>query len=216
MKKISDKKELLAMVEKDPSAIQYADDTLINDFEAMQDIASAAYENDGDYFGILKHMGDKLKNDSDKMLSLYEYEGSGALQCFGDKLKNDKSFMLKIINDMNNKGELNNSTTTAYVAQNIGEELKKDKDIMLILVRHYGLALQYADDTLKNDEDIALAAIADAPTAIKYVSKDLVNNKSFISKAKENEIFREYLEGWKEKRRAELLEQQLQEKNKMR
>ena len=64
-----------------------------------------------------------------------------------------------------------------YSLNYASEELKNDKDIVLLAVNNYGPSLEFASDRLKNDKDVVNAATKNDRKAIRYASEDLKNDE---------------------------------------
>ena len=63
------------------------------------------------------------------------------------------------------------------------ESFKKDKEIVLIAVKKYGRSLEYADDSFKKDKNIVLAAVKQDGLALEYADKKLRADKKIILEA---------------------------------
>ena len=64
--------------------------------------------------------------------------------------------------------------------QYASEELKKDKDVVMVAVAQNGLALEYASDELKNDKEVVMAAVTQKGLALQYASAELKNDKEVV------------------------------------
>lgn len=60
--------------------------------------------------------------------------------------------------------------------ENVRQEFKNDKDVVLAAVTNYGEALQYASEVLKNDKDVVLTAVMKSPGALQYASEKFQND----------------------------------------
>ena len=60
------------------------------------------------------------------------------------------------------------------------DELKNDKEIVLLAISQYGEALYYASDELRNDKEIVMAAIKQDGEVLEYASNELRKDKEFI------------------------------------
>jgi thioredoxin-related protein len=69
------------------------------------------------------------------------------------------------------------------VLESASEELKNDKEFILVVVTQDGTALKYASDTLQNDRDVILAAITQNGRAFKYASDELKSDEEVAIKA---------------------------------
>jgi endonuclease V-like protein UPF0215 family len=50
------------------------------------------------------------------------------------------------------------------------EEFKKDKEIIMVVVKQNGMLLQYASEELKKDKDVVLAAVTQNIMASQYAN----------------------------------------------
>ena len=60
------------------------------------------------------------------------------------------------------------------------DELKNDREVVLVAVAKYGAALEYASKDLKNDKEIVMVAVAHKAYALKYASAELKNDKEVV------------------------------------
>jgi hypothetical protein len=60
------------------------------------------------------------------------------------------------------------------------ENLQNDKQVVLPAVQRYGLALEYASDDLKSDKEVVLAAVQGYGQALEFASFDLKNDKDVV------------------------------------
>lgn len=67
-----------------------------------------------------------------------------------------------------------------FVLEYASEELKNDKEIVLEAVKQNGNALGYACDRLKNDKEVMIEAVKQNGCALEYASDRLKNDKDFI------------------------------------
>ena len=61
--------------------------------------------------------------------------------------------------------------------------LKNDKEVVLEAVKQNGLALQFVNINLKNDEEIILEAVKQNGDILRYLNKKLRNNKTIVFEA---------------------------------
>ena len=66
------------------------------------------------------------------------------------------------------------------------ENLKKDKEIVLIAVKENGINLEYADESLKKDREIVLAAVKNAGHALEYANESLKKDREIVLAAVKN------------------------------
>ena len=60
------------------------------------------------------------------------------------------------------------------------EELRNDKDIVMVAVTQNGEALEYASEELRNDKDIVMAAMEQNWRALRYASDELRNDREVV------------------------------------
>ena len=53
------------------------------------------------------------------------------------------------------------------------EEIKSDREIVLVAVKQNGWALRYVAEELKSDKEVALAAVKQKPNALQFVPEHL-------------------------------------------
>ena len=101
-----------------------------------------------------------VKEDSDAMLSV-----DGELR---NELRNNRDFM-----------QLTNGNGLKHAS----EELKSDKELVLVLVKLNGDALLYASEELKNDKEVVLETVKRDGAALGYASEELLNDKEVVLEA---------------------------------
>jgi hypothetical protein len=69
------------------------------------------------------------------------------------------------------------------------EDLRKDKEFMLLAMQQNGLALQYAPEELQNDYEIVLTAVKQNGLAIAYASEDLRKDSKIGLEAMKQDLF---------------------------
>ena len=67
-----------------------------------------------------------------------------------------------------------------------GEQLKKDKSVVLAALAKNASLLRFADVSLRNNPDVVLAAIKKSPTSFAYAGKRLKKDRSFVLLAIQN------------------------------
>ena len=85
-----------------------------------------------------------------------------------DKYKDDKNLVLPAIKK------------NICIFRYISERLKKDKQIVKIVLEQDGLYLYYMNANIRNDKNFALIAIKQNLNAIEFINKDLLADKQFI------------------------------------
>ena len=74
---------------------------------------------------------------------------------------------------MDKKEALKLVQESGYELENLTDEFKKNKEIVLIAVKQDGTNLQYADDSLKKDKEIVREAVRRSNEAIQYIDESL-------------------------------------------
>ena len=82
----------------------------------------------------------------------------------------DKKEALKIVRVLDGGSEL----------ENLPDEFKKDKDVVLAAVKQNVHALEYADDSLKKDKEIVLIAVKQDGDALRYADESLKKDKEIV------------------------------------
>jgi len=71
-------------------------------------------------------------------------------------------------------------TNNGHALQYADDSLKKDKKFILEVVKIAGYSIKYADKKLKADKEVALAAIKQDVEALKYADKKFKSNKEIV------------------------------------
>ena len=69
------------------------------------------------------------------------------------------------------------------------ENLKKDKEIVLIAVKENGIHLEYADESLKKDREIVLAAVKNFGTSLSFADESLKKDKVIVLAAVKQDAY---------------------------
>ena len=67
-----------------------------------------------------------------------------------------------------------------FTLKDVPKEIKKDKKIILNIVRQYGMFLQFGNKKIKNDKNLVLIAVKQNGLALKFVSDELKNNEKIV------------------------------------
>ena len=164
---IANKHIVLAAVQKNGSALEYASD----EFKADKEIVLAAVQNNG---YALRYASDELKADQEIVLAAVQNDGS-PLKYASDELKADKEFVLAAVQ------------TNGYALEYASDEFKADQEIVLTAVQTNGSVLEYASDELKADKEIVLAAVQNNEYAVEYASDELKADKEIVLAAMQND-----------------------------
>ena len=74
---------------------------------------------------------------------------------------------------------------TPWISETIkysNDNIRADRDIILIAVKKGGSSLEYASSELKNDKEIVFEAVNEAPSAIAYASSEILDDAVFLNK----------------------------------
>ena len=81
---------------------------------------------------------------------------------------------------MDKKEALKLVQESGYELENLPDEFKKNKEIILAAVGQYGAALEFADDSFKKDKEIVLEAVKQNGHALEYADDSLKKNKEIV------------------------------------
>ena len=184
----NDKDVVMAAVQQNGFALHYASDALNNDREVVM---AAVQEN-----GLsLVHACDALKNDREVVMTAVEQDGE-ALQFASDALKNDREVVMAAVqqgwwaleyasDDLKSDKEFIMTTVQEVweALEYASDDLKNDKDVVMAAVQENGLSLEYASDDLKNDKDVVMAAVQEDWEALQFASDALKNDREVVMAA---------------------------------
>jgi Domain of unknown function (DUF4116) len=75
---------------------------------------------------------------------------------------------------------LGNVISDYGLLQYASQELKKDKQFILNVVRHHGWALEFVDNVLKKDKDVVMAAVSQNGYSLLYADSSLKKDKDIV------------------------------------
>lgn len=146
-------------------------------------------------FRKLNHI---FRNNSEIAMTAVSVDGINMLY-ISQRLKKDKAFILQALtscddymsiwhfSDDNLKKDkdlaLSIVKKTRFALLGMDETLSNDKDIILTAVTHSGDALEYAHQDLKADKDIVIAAVTEWGSSLKYASEELKDDKEVVCSA---------------------------------
>ena len=64
--------------------------------------------------------------------------------------------------------------------KSLPKHFKKDREIVLVAVKQYGSAIQYADEEFRKDNEIVLEAVKKDGYALEYVDDSFKKNKEIV------------------------------------
>lgn len=147
----------------------YMDESIKDDFE----IAKIAVNQNEFAFGFLS---DRLRNNEELLLdSCRKAESGSELENASNELKSNKNVVLEILKFSDNIGI---PAAIKYSNDNI----RSDRDIILIAVKKQGLSLEYASSELKSDKEIVFEAVNEEPSAIAFASSEILDDTEFLNK----------------------------------
>lgn len=132
-------------VNNDPSALQYASESLRDDDGFISELAIGNIQ-------LIEHCSERLKNDREIAKYLLDNYGRSyeVMSYLGGEILNDEEFML---------GYLENEP---HCLQYASDSIKDNKEVVIKLVSGNGYVLEYASDRLKNDTEVVLEAVKSA------------------------------------------------------
>ena len=154
---------VLAAVENDPSAWQYAHICLYTDTNFAVQAVTANPR-------TLNHMSDKHRNTWRIVKAAVEKDGD-CLELAPEKFKNDPTIVTAAVEE---KG-----TSLRFAS----DKLRADCMIVLAAVKHDSSAWKHADPSLYNDALFASKACASNPDVLEYVSLDHIRNEKVVEAA---------------------------------
>ena len=153
-----DREVVLMAVEQNGSAIEYVDDS----FKKDKEIVHKAVKQTGD---ALQYVDDVFKKDKKLVLDAVKNFGS-SFDYADDKLKYDKDIIIEAVRSYNHNA-------LEYI---VDENLIKDRNFILELVKIHGQSLKIAHESLKKDKEIVDAAVAQDESAIHFADKSFKKN----------------------------------------
>ena len=185
---IRDKDIVLAAVNQDGMALEYAHD----DLKDNREVVEAALESEG---VALRYASQALKSDKDVILAAVRKNGS-ALQYVNDEFKQDREVVLAAVKKngyafrfasdaLKGNGDVVKAAVQqcGFALKFASVALKSDKEIVKAAVRQCGLALEYASEPLKGDKEIVKAAVQQNGAALKYASEPLKGDEEIVKAA---------------------------------
>ena len=155
------------------------DDNLIEMIERDEEFLLKAIKEDKKYFSL---SNSELRKDI-RFIKLAILANSDIMKIIPeDKRKeiiNDKQFVLSILKK---EPYLYIDYRDTYV----GENLKEDRDVIIILISYNPSYIEYAPEDLRQDKDFMLEAITKYKCSLKYAGKNLQNDKEVVTAAVNN------------------------------
>lgn len=93
-----------------------------------------------------------------------------AIKNLDQKFSNDKELIMMIIKNQR----------IGHILRVLSDELRDDKEIVLLCVKYNGYHLKYASERLKGDKEVVMVAIENDKYAIKNASKELQDDPEII------------------------------------
>jgi len=162
---VKDNKELVMIAcRRNGRAFRYASDSLRND----RDFVLKVFCVDSSAF---PYLSEELRNDREIVLAACQQDG-WALQYVSKELRNDKEVALTACRRYG--GALD------YEALKYATNLRGEKAFLLDICRHHGGALKFASQQLREDKDVVLVAVASDPNALKHALNGLNQDKDCL------------------------------------
>lgn len=151
---------VLAAVQVDGHALQFAVETLKHDLEV---VLAAVSEN-----GLsLRHAALSMRSDRKVALAAAKRHGL-SIQYMSDDLRSDVEIATAAIEK------------DPRALQFVADTLRGSRSFMLSTLKSNGRALAYASDDLREDKDIVLTAVRECPYAFAYASPSLQRDREFV------------------------------------
>ena len=135
------------------------------------------------YHKNIYSLSEELQNNKDIILHIVKNNNNG-YKYVPEKLKNDRDIIFECVKKNNN------------VYKNISEDLKSDTEIALVALKKNITLLKLAPFIIRNNPDIILEIIKNNTNSFRYICKsleyisdELKNNKNFILKVIEYNIY---------------------------
>jgi hypothetical protein len=161
----ADKEVMLAAVRQKGDALQYASTAL----RADREVVSAAVRQDG---WALTFAPDELKDDKEIVIAAFINSG------FIKPISNEKKAKIEVRDLILHavKQDIN----AIYYAST---RLKADKEIMLFVIKKWGLYLEKASPNIRADREVVLAAVRQNGKALQFASDALTADKEIVLEA---------------------------------
>lgn len=75
-----------------------------------------------------------------------------------------------------------------WAIKHVSNDLRDDREVILMVVKRMGLTLKYASKTLRNDPEIVFEAAKETGWALEHASMSLRSNKDFLLKLIKEDI----------------------------
>jgi hypothetical protein len=164
----SNREAVLAAVEADGYALEYASPSMQADYE----IVLKAVEQNGN---ALQYVSESMQAYREVVLRAVEQNGT-ALQYASQSMQADYDIVLAAVS--------NSGSTLECACQS----LQADREIVLKAVEQYGNALQYASASMRADREIVLKAVSDSGLALEYASASMQADREIVQTAIEQNV----------------------------
>ena len=81
---------------------------------------------------------------------------------------------------MNKQEAIERVSNNGWDLDELSDELKKDRDVVLAATANEPGAIEYADESLRSDKDLVLPLMIEMPTLVQHVGDMLKKDKEFI------------------------------------
>lgn len=191
----NDKEIALTAVKQNSKALNFISPNLWDDENFVFGVLK--YDDSDPSTSLLNNASDKVKGNKDVVLKAVKIKGQ-SLQYASDELRNDPEIALAAViqnglafeyagknlkSDFDFVFDAIKKSTHASILNFSCDEIKKNKEMILQVVKENGQALKFVDKSLQDDKEIALAAVKQDAFALSFVSARLKNDKNVLSQA---------------------------------
>ena len=126
--------------------------------------------------GILSSSSDDIRRDKELILKVFSWSGDD-YEYISNNLKNDAELAFAAVKT---------AGFSSYVLKFIGEDLKRNKEFFIKMIkwlednREYDDEILYCSDELKKDIDFAKSILKIAPSAIKHFDESVQNSNDIL------------------------------------
>jgi len=130
--------------------------------------------------GLLQYLSPRLRKDKE-VVAMAVKNSAKNLKYADAKFRNDKTFILEMINSEKDfTTEWDKQNWIKMLVKNLGKNLRKDKDIMVIAMKKNIDVLEFADDSLIDDKLFMLENIKKRGYLLKFASRRLKKDKELV------------------------------------
>ena len=161
------KEIVLAAVQQNGQAFNYASDTL----KADREVVLAAVKQDGQ---ALESASEALRADRDVVMAAVQQNGQ-ALNYASAEIQADREVVMAAVKQ------------DGWALQYASEALRADRDVVMGAVQQEGWALQFASEELQADREVAMAAVQQDGRSLEFASDELQADREVVMAAVQQE-----------------------------